>query len=336
MDPAAPEQFFSLTPERILGAVERALDSDKTGVRATGRCLALNSMENRVYELEMLDNDVESKIVTKFYRPGRWTREMILEEHQFLAELIAAEVPAVAPLPLSNGSTLAQSDDGIFFAVFPKVRGRIVQELDDARLQQVGRLLARLHNIGASRPAVHRIALTPETYGTKALEFLEASEMIDPQVRVRYRTVVEGILSAVGPQFAKVPTFRVHGDCHLGNVLWQENAAFFLDFDDMVTAPAVQDIWLIVRGRDAEADRQREVLIRSYESMREFDRSTLRLIEPLRALRIIHYSAWIARRWADPTFKNAFPDFGSYRYWFEELAELDEQLRLISAPVPWS
>ncbi|MBI3557734.1 MAG: serine/threonine protein kinase [Deltaproteobacteria bacterium] len=323
------EQFFTLTPERILGAVERALGSDKTGVRATGRCLALNSMENRVYELEM---DDESRVVTKFYRPGRWTREMILEEHGFLAELIEAEIPAVAPLPLTNSSTLAESEDGIFFAVFPKVRGRIVQELDDARLQQVGRLLARLHNIGASRAARHRLALTPATYGRKSLEFLDASGMIDHQLRARYRNVVEAILTAIEPQFANVPSFRVHGDCHLGNVLWQENAAFFLDFDDMVMAPAVQDVWLIVRGRDEEAQRQREVLIRSYESMREFDRSALRLIEPLRALRIMHYSAWIARRWEDPTFKNAFPDFGSYKYWFEELAELDEQLRLVSAP----
>lgn len=320
------EQFFSLTPERLLGAVERALGSDKTGIRATGRTLALNSMENRVYEIELDDN---SRVVTKFYRPGRWTREMILEEHGFLAELHEAEVPVVSPLALSNGSTLEVSEDGIFFAVFPKVRGRILQELDDVRLQQVGRLLARMHNIGAAKPAAQRLKLTPETYGTLSLEFLEASGLIDAQLRGRYRDLVQAIVSKITPLFSGVRIHRVHGDCHLGNVLWQETAPFFLDFDDMVSAPAVQDIWLVVRGRGDEADRQREVLIRSYESMREFDRTTLRLIEPLRALRIIQYSAWIARRWEDPTFKNAFPDFGTYKYWFEECNDLQEQLEII-------
>jgi Ser/Thr protein kinase RdoA (MazF antagonist) len=321
------EQFFTLTPDHILTAVEQALGSATTGVRATGRTLALNSMENRVYEIEMDDN---SRVVTKFYRPGRWSREMILEEHGFLKELVEAEVPAVAPVSLVDGTTLGTSDDGIFFAVFPKVRGRILQELDDSRLQQVGRLLARLHNIGSRTKAVNRLALTPETYGRKSLEFLESTDMIDAQVKNRYHDVVSAIIAASEPRFKNVPAFRVHGDCHLGNVLWQDTGPFFLDFDDMVTAPAVQDIWLVVRGRDEEANRQREVMIRSYESMREFDRSTLGLIEPLRALRIIHYSAWIARRWEDPTFKNAFPDFGTYRYWFEELADLDEQLRQIS------
>lgn len=312
------------------------------GARATGRTLALNSMENRVYDIEMeWDEGVSppssnpllrvdpSRVITKFYRPGRWTRETILEEHAFTLDLERAEVPAVPPLMLANGSTLEQSEEGFLFAVFPKVRGRILQELDDSRLQQVGRLLARLHNVGATKPAPHRLRLTPETYGWRSLEFLEASGLIHENLRVRYRQVVEEVLKTIEPKFSDVPTFRLHGDCHLGNVLWQETSPFFLDFDDMVTGPAVQDIWLIVRGRDEEAQRQREVLIGSYESMREFDRSTLDLIEPLRALRIVHYSAWIARRWEDPTFKNAFPDFNTYKYWFEELNDLDEQLRLM-------
>ncbi|MBI3542606.1 MAG: serine/threonine protein kinase [Deltaproteobacteria bacterium] len=318
------EQFFSLTPDLILDVVERA-----ALVRATGRTLALNSMENRVYELELEDG---SRIVTKFYRPGRWTAEQILEEHAFVADLAANEVPAVAPLPLSNGSTLERSDDGIFFAVFPKTRGRILQELDDSRLQQVGRLLGRLHNVGAAKKAAHRLALTPDTYGWRSLELLASSPLLDAQAGPRYRAAAERVLRACEAVFTRVAArqLRLHGDCHLGNVLWQDTGPFFLDFDDMVTGPAVQDVWLVVRGRDEEAQRSREVLLRSYETMREFDRSELALIEPLRALRIIHYSAWIARRWEDPTFRHAFPDFGSQRYWFEELATLEEQADLIT------
>jgi Ser/Thr protein kinase RdoA (MazF antagonist) len=325
------EQFFSLTPERMLDAVERALDSRKTGVRATGRCLALNSMENRVYEIEMDDG---SRVVTKFYRPGRWSRETILEEHSFAAELAENEIPAVAPLVLAEGSTLAESDDGIFFAVFPKVPGRILQELDALQLAQVGRYLGRLHNVGAKHSAHHRLILDPETYGAKSLETIESSGLIDAQIRPRYRAVVEEILESVRPLFKNLPMLRIHGDCHLGNVLWRGSgneamSTFFLDFDDMVMGPAVQDIWMVVRGRDEDALRNRDLLIDGYEQMRAFDRSTLRMVEPLRALRLIHYSAWIAKRWEDPTFKNAFPEFGTNKYWFEEMNDLDEQLRLI-------
>ena len=334
------EHFYSLTPERLLDSVEKAIDSARTGIRATGRCLALNSMENRVYDIELED---ESHVVTKFYRPGRWTREAILDEHTFIAELAENEVPAVTPLKLSNGSTLAQTNDEIFFAVFPKVRGRILQELDDHQLAQIGRLLGRLHNIGARAPAPHRLKLTSETYGVKSLETIEKSGLLHAAAADRYKQVVTEIINHVTPLFEKVPFIRVHGDCHLGNVLWhvpqgqtQHSQAFFLDFDDMVTAPSVQDVWMVVRGRGEDADRSRDVLIAGYEQMREFDRSQLRLVEPLRALRIIHYAAWIARRWEDPTFKNAFPDFGTQKYWFEETQTLSEQLDFIKTISPQS
>lgn len=322
------EQFFALTPDRMLGAVEAALG----GARATGRSLALNSLENRVYEIELEDggDDARKSVVAKFYRPGRWSREAILDEHRFLDELVQAEIPAVAPLVVDGGSTLAESD-GILFAVFPKVRGRSLQELDDARLQQVGRLLARIHNVGAGGTAPHRRALDQITYGTASLETLETTEMIDIQLQSRYRRAVQAIVAAIAPRLDGVPVLRVHGDCHLGNVLWQDSGPFFLDFDDMVIAPAVQDVWMVVRGRDDEADRQREVLIAAYEQMRRFDRATLRLVEPLRALRMIHYSAWIARRWEDPIFKQTFPEFITYNYWLEETDTLEEQLRLITA-----
>jgi Ser/Thr protein kinase RdoA (MazF antagonist) len=324
------EHFFTLTPERLLDAVERALGGD---TRATGRCLALNSMENRVYEIELEDGQ---RIVTKWYRPGRWSREQILEEHNFIAELAAEEVPAVAPLPLTTGTTLAQSDDGILFAVFPKVRGRILQELSNEQLAQAGRLLGRLHNIGARRPAAHRLKLDIDTYGRKPLEFLEGSGLLDAKLSERYRGLVLEILARVEPRLARVPTQRVHGDCHLGNVLWtgggnEAMTTFFLDFDDMLNGPAVQDVWMVVRGRGEDADRARDTLLAGYEQMRAFDYTQLKLVEGLRALRMIHYAAWIARRWDDPSFKNAFPDFGSYKYWFDECNDLEEQLGYIQA-----
>ncbi len=328
---AGMDHFFSLTPDRILDSVEDAIGSKKTGVRATGRTFQLNSMENRVYEIEL---DDESRVVGKFYRPGRWSKDCILEEHEFIRELAAGEVPAVAPIELSNQSTLFETSDGIFFALFPKVRGQIVQELADTELAQIGRLLARLHNVGAAKQAKHRLSLNPKTYGQASLDFLKSGNFIDIQVLTAYTAAVNELLQKIEPMFQDLPIHRVHGDCHLGNVLWhhtpQGAQAFFLDFDDMVTGPAVQDIWLVVRGRDETAQRQRQVLIESYQTLRSFDIQTLRLIEPLRALRMIHYSAWIARRWNDPIFQRTFPEFGSYRYWQDQLADVHEQLRFIA------
>lgn len=322
------EHFYSLGPEAMLDAVESALGA---GTRATGRCLALNSLENRVcdIELEAAADDDPGHVVAKFYRPGRWSREAILEEHRFLAELVAAEVPAVAPLPLQNGSTLAGTSDGILFAVFPKIRGRSLQELSDAQLQQVGRFLGRIHNVGAAAPASHRLQLTAETYGTQALAYLVSSGTIDIQVQSRYERAATAIIKTVAPMLAAVPAHRLHGDCHLANLLWVGEGALFLDFDDMLTGPAVQDIWMVVRGRDAEANRQRSVMLDGYEQLRRFDRTTLRLVEPLRALRMLHFAAWIARRWADPTFQRMFPDFPTYRYWADETSALEEQLQQV-------
>ncbi len=306
----------------MLGAVEAAL-----GARATGRTFTLNSMENRVYEIELED---ERRVVTKFYRPGRWSQQAILDEHHFLKELVDDEISAVPPLVLVNGSTLSQSPDGIWFAVFDKVRGRSLQELNDEELQQAGRLLARIHNVGERSPALHRNKITPQ-WGLDSLAILEEANAIDIQVASRYRRAVEGIVRAIEPLFAGAPAHRVHGDCHLANLLWQNERPFFLDFDDMVTAPAVQDVWMVVRGRDDDAVRMRDVLLTAYESMRAFDRSTLRLVEPLRALRMVHYSAWIARRWADPIFKRTFPEFMTYPYWAEDVDALEQQQRLIGA-----
>ena len=319
------EYFYSLTPSKVLDVIEAALG---TGVRSTGRCLTLNSMENRVYDVELED---ESHVVAKFYRPSRWSRQAILDEHRFLFDLSEAEVPAVAPLRWADGSTLASTDDGILFALFPKVRGRSQPELSDAQLDQVGRFLARIHNVGASAQATHRLRLDVQSYAQPALTFLQESGTIDIQVQSRYLRAANALLQRAQPLLADCEFVRIHGDCHLGNLLFQNDAPLFLDFDDMLIGPPVQDVWMVVRGRDAWAQEQRQRLLSAYESLRRFDRASLRLIEPLRALRMIHFSSWIARRFADPIFPRTFPDFTSYRYWQEETSALEEQLRLIDA-----
>ncbi|MFL5812032.1 MAG: serine/threonine protein kinase [Bdellovibrionia bacterium] len=333
--------FFELTPDRVLEAVEAL------GLRCSGRCTALNSFENRVYEIELEEEDDSSdrsasaafarRRVVKFYRPGRWNREQILEEHEFLLDLKKSEIPVVAPIEFEMGAEKSQTlhvaqESGIFYALFPKVGGRSPDELQDDQLRWIGRLLARIHSVGALKPALHRIGIGPETYGRKNLASLLEGNWIPLEYAARYQQVVEEICSFSDDLFSALPVsaiHRIHGDCHLGNLLWNQSGPFFLDFDDMVRGPAVQDIWLLVPGRDEESIRQRQILLEGYEEMREFNFLTLRLIEPLRALRFVHYSAWIARRWSDPAFPAAFPQFGTHRYWQEQLRDLEEQLLLM-------
>lgn len=314
--------FFELTPDRVLDAVEAS------GLKCTGRCMALNSFENRVYDVE-LESEPVSRRVVKFYRPGRWSREQILEEHEFLKDLREAEIPAVAPMPFADGSTLHATPSGIWYAIFPKVGGRAPDELSDEQCLRIGRLLGRVHNVGAARAARHRIALTPTTYGWANLEFLLA-KWVPVDFRARYEGAVKSILEISAPWFEHAAVHRVHGDCHPGNLLQNaEGHFFFLDFDDMVVGPPAQDVWLLVPGRDAASLTQRAFLLEGYDEMRAFDRSSIKLIEPLRALRFIHYTAWIARRWEDPAFPLAFPEFNSHAYWADETADLEEQLRVI-------
>jgi Ser/Thr protein kinase RdoA (MazF antagonist) len=320
--------FFELTPDRVLDAVETS------GHRTTGRCMALNSFENRVYDIE-LENDELGKprprVVAKFYRPGRWSREQILEEHEFLKDLAAAEVPAIAPLSFADGSTLHQTASGIFYSLFPKVGGRAPDEFNDDQLLRIGRLLGRVHNVGAAKPAQNRIRVNPTTYGWANLQYL-LKNWLPAEYRSRYEATVKAILQLAEPWFAGAPAQRLHGDCHPGNLLLNgEGHFFFLDFDDMVVGPPVQDVWLLVPGRDPESKAQREVLLEGYAEMRAFDRNQLRLLEPLRAMRFIHYTAWVARRWEDPAFPAAFPEFNSHAYWADETADLEEQLRVIRA-----
>jgi Ser/Thr protein kinase RdoA (MazF antagonist) len=288
------------------------------GLRCTGRCLPLRAFENRVYEVELED---ERRLVVKFHRPGRWSRVTILEEHAFLAELAAAELPVVAPLDLGTGSTLGEID-GIFYSAFPKVRGRIMDELDAERRRQIGRTIGRMHAVGAARGAPHRPRLEVSRYIHEPLEALSAGHLMPENLLPRYRDVALRIAKAVAAPLAAATPQRIHGDLHWGNVLWTSDGPVLVDFDDMLVGPPVQDLWLLARGDSEEARREREDLLAGYELFRAFDRSTLALCEPLRALRIVYMSGWIARRWEDPAFPAAFPTFKQANYWMSEYEEL--------------
>ena len=322
---AATKFFFELTPERILSAVE------SLGARCTGRVLALNSMENRVYEVE-LDIDLPPSAgrwdafrVVKFYRPGRWTREQILEEHQFIRDCRAAEIPVVEPLQFSDGCTVSEVPGaGIYFAIFPKVGGRLVDELSAPELRQIGRLIGRMHTVGAETPFVHRLRLDVTSYGHSNLDYLRREKLLPQSIESHYVSLAERLLTVTGPWFAETRIQRIHGDCHVGNILWSQQGCSIVDFDDCVQGPCVQDLWLLTPGRDPETLRNRDLLLEGYEMMRDFDRTSLRLIEPLRALRMIHFTTWIAKRFEDPAFKRVFVDFGSEQYWREQLIALQE------------
>jgi Ser/Thr protein kinase RdoA (MazF antagonist) len=317
---SSQRSFFSLTPERVLASVEVG------GRRATGYALALNSLENRVYEVELED---ESRLVAKFYRPGRWSRAAILEEHAFLRELAEEDVPVVPPLDLGDGATLRESateEGALLYAVFPKVRGRVPEELDDAQLERLGRLLARLHLVGSRGAAPERGRLDAESYGATSLRVLASGPFVPDELRTRLDAVGGELVDACRSALDGQEAIRLHGDCHLGNLLWGAQGPFFLDFDDFLAGPPVQDLWLLSPGRDAEALRQRELIADGYETMRAFDRRSLALVEPLRALRILRYAAWIAQRYDDPAFQRTFPAFTERVWWQRELQTLDEQL----------
>lgn len=322
--------FYELTPVSILDAVE------SLGVRCTGRCLALNSLENRVYEVEIdLDDQLaQSRYdhfrVVKFYRPGRWNAQQILEEHGFMQELALEGLPVTPPLVLEDGSTLGElSDIGIFYAIFPRIGGRNLDEFRRDQLETLGRLVARLHLVGARREAPGRRQLNADTFGRDSLEDLLREEVLPTDYRCRYEQLVNEMCNFIDQLSEGIHIQRVHGDLHYGNVLWNDRELIFVDFDDLVHAPCVQDLWLIAPGRDAEAQADRELLVQGYEQLRVFDRREWMLVEPLRALRMIHFSAWIARRREDPAFKRAFTDFGTPQYWRDQLNALEEAYALM-------
>jgi len=316
--------YSALTPDRALDAL------DSTGLESDGRLLALNSYENRVYQMGVED---AQSVVVKFYRPERWSDAAILEEHAYTLELAQAEIPVVAPLIL-NGATL-HVHEGFRFAVYPKQGGRM-PEFDRAdTLQWMGRFLGRIHAVGARADFVQRPTLNLETFGFASRDFLRDASWLPADLVAAWDSVVDHALRSVAHCYdraGEVRAIRLHGDCHAGNVLWTDSGPHFVDFDDSRMAPAVQDLWMLLSGEREEQQLQLNEILRGYEDFAEFDPRELHLVEALRTLRLIHYAAWLARRWDDPAFPAAFPWFNTQQYWQARILELREQIALMDEP----
>ena len=322
-----PQDFSTLPPDRVLNAVE------SVGFRSDGRLLALNSYENRVYQIGLEEG---APLIAKFYRPKRWTDEAILEDHSFVQELIDHEIPVV-PAMLLNGKTL-HTFEGFRFSVFPKHGGRAPELEGRSTLEWMGRFLGRIHAIGSLKPYQERPTLDIKSFGEQPRDYLLSHEFIPADLDTAYRSAVDLALESVRYCFTRageVASLRLHGDCHVGNVLWTDQGPHFVDFDDSRMGPAVQDLWMLLSGDRADMVRQLTDVLAGYEDFCDFNERELHLIEALRTLRLIHYAAWLAHRWDDPAFKQAFPWFNTQRYWQDRILELREQIALMDEPPLW-
>ncbi len=317
-----PDDFSSLMPDVILDALFAI------GLRGDGRLLPLNSYENRVY---LVYGDDEPDVVVKFYRPGRWSNEQIHEEHQFALELAGHEIPVVAPRII--GDQTLHHYQGLRFAAYERAGGR-APELDKPEvLERLGQFLGRIHRVGKDRSFQTRPSIDVASYAIEPRDFLLTNHVVPDELLPSWQAIVDQCVDAAQHAFeqcAGVKQLRVHGDCHMGNVLWTDSGPHFVDLDDSRSGPAIQDLWMLLSGDRSDMTRQLSDVLAGYENFEPFDRRELRLIEPLRTLRLIHYSAWIARRWHDPAFKAAFPWFESHRYWQDRILELREQSAAMS------
>lgn len=322
-----PASFAELSPDTVLDALQ------SLNLHGDGRLLALNSYENRVYQVGM---DGTSPVIVKFYRPGRWTDAAIREEHQFVDALHAQEIPVVPAMRIENDTL--QVHEGYRFAVFPRQGGR-APELDrDETLEQMGRLMGRIHAVGADSSYQHRPALDVTTFGDEPRAWLLAHDFIPPDLLASWQSVTAQAIESVRHCYERAGTLRylrLHGDCHGGNVLWTDDGPHFVDFDDSRSGPAIQDLWMLLSGERQERGSQLATLLAGYEDFFEFNPRELHLIEALRTLRLLHYSAWLARRWDDPAFPAAFPWFNTVRYWQDRILELREQIALMDEPPLW-
>jgi Ser/Thr protein kinase RdoA (MazF antagonist) len=329
--------YAALGPDTVLDALA------SVNLFGDGRLLSLNSYENRVYLVYLEDG---GSVVVKFYRPNRWSEQQILEEHRFAAELLAQEIPVIAPIALNGtglsgtgmsttaagGSTLAYYKD-FAFAVYPRCGGRSPELDQDEVLERIGRFLGRIHRVSSAKPFEHRPTLDMQSFGFESRDFLVEHALVPKELRAPWMEITEQALQGAAQAFRETQDctrIRLHGDCHPGNILWTESGEHpgphFVDLDDARTGPAMQDLWMLLSGDRRDMTRQLSSLLAGYEDFMDFDRRELRLLEPLRTLRLIHYSAWIARRWADPAFPAAFPWFNTQRYWQDRILELREQV----------
>jgi Ser/Thr protein kinase RdoA (MazF antagonist) len=343
---ASGAPYAGLTPDCVLDALA------SVGLFGDGRLLTLNSYENRVYQVwldEVPDGAVAQPeaVVAKFYRPARWTDPQILEEHAFAIELAEREIPVVAPMPLAGMSATGRPEregtpmttlaafGGFRFAVYARHGGRAPELEDPSTLEWLGRFIGRIHAVGAIEPFSQRPTLDVASFGEEPRAYLLAHEFIPADLLPAWKSIIAQAIDGVRRCFDRagsVAAIRLHGDCHAGNILWTAAGPHFVDFDDCRMGPAVQDLWMLLSGDRDEAQRQLRALLRGYEDFCEFDDRELQLVEALRTLRLIHYSAWLARRWDDPAFPAAFPWFNTQRYWQDRVLELREQVAAMDEP----
>ncbi|XVJ71060.1 MAG: serine/threonine protein kinase [Rhizobacter sp.] len=331
--------YEGLTPDVVLDALA------EVGCFGDGRLIQLNSFENRVFQVFLEDKSV---VVAKFYRPHRWSDAQILEEHAYAQELAAQDIPVIAPLSLTasggaaDTSTVSSEPNTLAtvhttagqhrFSLSPRRSGRSPELEDPQVLEWIGRFIGRMHAVGQKRAFKHRRTLTVAEFGLASRDYLLALNVVSPEWQERWTSLVNAVLHLTQQRFDEVQTsvgaaaIRLHGDCHVGNVLWTESGPHFVDLDDAMMGPAVQDLWMLLSGDPQAAKGQLRALLAGYEQFMDFDDRELSLIEPLRSLRIIHYSAWLARRWSDPAFPAAFPWFGTSAYWSEQITQLQDQL----------
>ncbi len=321
------EFFYELTPELVLHSM------DQLGFKTNGRLMTLNSMENRVYDLE-IDNheDYElpnSFIVTKFYRPGRWSVKQITDEHQFLFDLQDADIPVIAPLKVNGESVFTDPKTNLHFCVFPKMGGRAPDELTSEDASRLGSLLARVHNIGATKTAEHRLVFNAENFIKKNAQMILAENILPLHLEKKYLTLTSELYQIIHQAIDQLPLFRIHGDCHMGNIIQRHETFTMLDFDDFVTGPAIQDLWLLAPRNDQEGLQIRESLLDGYFQFRDINPADFQLLEHLRTMRLIHYQAWLTKRRKDPTFQHHFGDIEAESRWERHLNDLNEQKILL-------
>ena len=319
----AAEPFALLTPDFVMDAVE------SLGFLCDARIFPLNSYENRVYQVGI---DEAQPIIAKFYRPARWSSEQILEEHQFSAELAARDIPVVPPIIHADTSLFFYQDYP--FALYPRRAGHAPELENLDQLYSLGQYLGRLHAMGAARPFVHRPTINVATFAVASREFLLSNNNLPKTLLADYEKMSSQLIEKLDKQFGSVKfaNIRLHGDCHPGNILWRDGAPNIVDMDDARNGPAMQDLWMLLCGERHQQTQQMASMLEGYEEFHEFDRAQLRLIESLRSLRIMHYAAWLARRWRDPAFPKYFPWFGTDHYWQQHIFELREQLSRLDEP----
>lgn len=330
--------FEDLTPEIILDAIE------SLGIYVTSGLLALNSYENRVYQFT---TEEHGRLVAKFYRPERWTNQQIQEEHDFAFELQSHELPMVAPSKFDRSeqrvknAALADSSSlfiykGYRFALFPSVGGRQFEVDNLDQLESMGRLIGRIHATSAKKPFVYRFSINVPEYLEQPIAELKQSVLVPQHLHTPFFTIIEMVAEKAAAQYhsaiGDITPIRLHGDCHPGNILWRDGP-MFVDLDDCRSGPAIQDLWMMLAGDYQQQQIQLETLIEAYEEFNQFNNAELALIEPLRAMRMVHYMAWLSKRWSDPAFPRAFPWFGEDRYWENQILALKEQMSALQQPI---